>query len=187
MHTVAEQPNDIRDILQSSCNSCPGLSLIMARALNNIPFPTIDRPFGIEIWHFFDATYTKVMGFPPTKFVFVPGITPLSTLTACGTMLATYYVTIFAGREFMKKREPFKLNGLFMIHNLYLTVISGTLLALFVEQLIPTLWSNGIFYAICDHRGGWTAPLVTLYYVNLNQGSPTSHNSTNSDLAQLSD
>ena len=80
-------------------------------------------------------------------------------------MLITYYVTVFAGREFMKHREPFKLNGLFMVHNLTLTIISGVLLALFTEQLVPTIARYGVFYAICDHRGGWTAPLVTLYYV----------------------
>lgn len=89
----------------------------------------------------------------------------MSTLKATATTLITYYVTVFTGRELMKKREPFKLNGLFMVHNLILTTISGSLLALFVEQLLPTVWKNGIFYAICDHRGGWTPPLVTLYYV----------------------
>lgn len=66
----------------------------------------------------------------------------------------------------MKNREPFKLNGLFMVHNLALTIISGVLLALFAEQLVPTVVRNGVFYAICDHRGGWTGPLVTLYYVH---------------------
>ena len=58
-----------------------------------------------------------------------------------------------------------QLNGLFMIHNLYLTLVSGTLLALFIEQLVPTIWKHGLFYAICDHSGGWTPQLVILYYV----------------------
>ncbi len=53
-----------------------------------------------------------------------------------------------------------------MVHNLYLTIISGTLLALFIEQLLPTVWRNGIFYAICNHRGGSTDRLVVLYYVS---------------------
>jgi hypothetical protein len=39
------------------------------------------------------------------------------------------------------------------------------LLALFVEQLVPTVYNHGIFYAICDVKGGWTPPLVILYYV----------------------
>lgn len=90
----------------------------------------------------------------------------MSTFPATAGLLLTYYITVFAGREFMKNRAPLNLNGLFMVHNLYLTIISGTLLALFIEQLLPTLWRNGIFYAICNHGGGWTDRLVVLYYVS---------------------
>ena len=82
----------------------------------------------------------------------------------------------------MKNREPFKLNGLFMVHNLLLTAISGTLLALFTEQLVPTVWRNGIFYAICDHRGGWTTPLVILYYVRT---PPSSDDKSQANFLQL--
>ena len=138
-----------------------------------IALPTLDRPFGIELWPLFSKAYSAVAGFPPEKFVFVPQVTPLSTIQSCAAMLITYYVTIFAGRELMKSREPFNLNGLFMVHNLYLTVISGVLLALFIEQLLPTVVRNGVFYAICDYRGGWTAPLVTLYYVGPLSASPS--------------
>lgn len=136
-----------------------------SNSLDSLPLPTLDRPFIVELWPQFDKLYSRVVGQPAKNFVYVPGATPLSTLTATATMLITYYVTVFAGREFMKKRKPFKLNSLFMLHNLALTIISGTLLALFTEQLVPTVARNGVFYAICDHRGGWTAPLVTLYYV----------------------
>ena len=141
-------------------------------SLGSVPRPTLDRPFGIELWPIFDKVYSSVMGYSATKFVFEPGQTPLSTLKACATMLITYYVTVFAGREFMKNREPFKLNGIFMVHNLLLTTISGILLALFIEQLLPTVWRNGIFYAICSHRGGWTPPLVILYYVRIPAAAP---------------
>jgi len=65
----------------------------------------------------------------------------------------------------MRNRPAFKLSVPFIIHNFYLTVISAVLLALFVEQLIPTLYRHGLFFAICDVKGGWTPPLVTLYYV----------------------
>ncbi|MCJ1278985.1 hypothetical protein MMC21_006806 [Puttea exsequens] len=135
-------------------------------ALKTIPRPTLDRPFAIELWPLFDKAFKTVMRYSTNKFVFIPGETPLSTLTATSTMLITYYVTVFAGREFMKKREPFKLNSMFMTHNLLLTMISATLLALFVEQLLPTVWRYGVFYAICNHGGGWTPPLVLLYYLN---------------------
>lgn len=68
----------------------------------------------------------------------------------------------------MRNREPFKLKSLFLIHNFYLTAISAILLALFVEQLLPIVVRKGVFHAICDHEGGWTQPLITLYYVYLN-------------------
>ncbi|KAL2001493.1 hypothetical protein VTN02DRAFT_1675 [Thermoascus thermophilus] len=135
-------------------------------ALKNIPLPTIDRPFGIELWPIFDKAFTSVVGYSPTQFQFVEGVTPMSTFKETAAALVTYYIIIFGGREVMKNFPALKLNGLFMIHNFYLTVISAILLALFIEQLLPTLWRHGIFYAICNHNGGWTQPLVVLYYLN---------------------
>lgn len=82
-----------------------------------------------------------------------------------GLTIVAYYVVILGGRELMRKRPAFKLNTLFMIHNFYLTAISAILLALFVEQLVPTIYKNGLFFAICERDGGWTPSLVTLYYV----------------------
>ena len=90
----------------------------------------------------------------------------MSTLGETATALITYYVVIFGGRELMKMREAFTMNALFMIHNLYLTAISFVLLVLFIEQLLPTIVRNGVFFAICDHKGGWTKELVVLYYVS---------------------
>jgi len=66
----------------------------------------------------------------------------------------------------MRNRPAFKLNAIFMVHNFYLTAISAILLALFIEQLVPTVYNHGIFYAICDKNGGWTDELVILYYLN---------------------
>lgn len=133
--------------------------------LNSIPKPTIDRPFGIELWPIFDKVYTQITGSSTADFEFVQDVTPMSTLKETATALITYYVVIFGGREIMRNRPAFKLNGLFMLHNLFLTIFSGILLVLFIEQLLPTLWRHGVFYAICDHQGGWTKPLVLLYYV----------------------
>ena len=141
-------------------------------ALKSVPFPipSVDRPFGVELWPIFDKLYSSVRGYSPQDFNFAPGKTPMSTFKATATVLIAYYIIIFGGREIMRKRPAYKLNALFMTHNLYLTIISGGLLALFIEQLVPTVWRNGVFYAICDHRGGWTRPLVTLYYVRALNG-----------------
>ena len=89
----------------------------------------------------------------------------MSTFKETAGILVAYYAIILGGRELMKNRPAYKLNGLFMIHNLYLTIISAVLLALFIEQLLPTVWRHGLFYAICDQNGGWTDKLVILYYV----------------------
>jgi GNS1/SUR4 family len=139
--------------------------------LTQIPLPTIDRPFGIHLWPIFDKAFSAVVGCSPEEFRFVEGSTPLSTFKETAAVLISYYVIVFGGREIMKHFPAQKLNGLFMIHNLYLTVISGILLSLFIEQLVPTLWRNGLFFAICNHDGGWTKQLVVLYYVRLTRSS----------------
>lgn len=138
----------------------------MAEFLQKVPLPTIDRPFGVELWPIFDKAFELVKGYPASEFKFEEGVTVLSTFKETAAVLVTYYVVIFGGREIMKSMPAFKLNTLFMLHNLILTIISGVLLVLFLEQLIPTLWRHGVFYAICDHNGGWTQPLIVLYYVS---------------------
>ena len=132
---------------------------------DSIPFPTLDRPFGVHLWASFNALFEVAIGFPADDFRFVAGETPLSTLKQTSIFILMYYTVILAGRELMRNREPFKLKYLFLIHNFYLTTISAILLALFIEQLLPTVVRGGILHAICDHDAGWTPPLVTLYYV----------------------
>jgi fatty acid elongase 3 len=129
--------------------------------------PTLDRPFGLALWPIFDKAYSAIHGYAPQDFRFVQGKTVFSTFGVTAGTLISYYIIIFGGREFMRNREPMKLNGLFKIHNFYLTAISGILLALFLEQLIPEVTRNGVFHAICAHEGGWTDKLVILYYVSL--------------------
>lgn len=131
----------------------------------NVGVPTLDRPFGLELWPIFEKAYELTMGYKPQDFRFVPGETYISTLKTCTTILLSYYIIIFGGREIMRNREPLQLSFLFKVHNFYLTAISGILLALFAEQIIPTLARHGLFFAICDHAGGWTDKMVILYYV----------------------
>ncbi|KAH8654105.1 GNS1/SUR4 family-domain-containing protein [Tricladium varicosporioides] len=137
-----------------------------ADILKTLPLPSIERPFGIKLWPLFDKAFTAVMGYHPQDFDFQPRVTPMSTMKETAITIFLYYVVIFGGRELMRNRPAFKLNLPFMIHNFYLTSISGILLALFIEQLVPTVYKHGLFYAICDVKGGWTPPLVILYYLN---------------------
>jgi fatty acid elongase 3 len=145
------------------------MSPLAATTYSSIEFgvPTLDRPFGLSLWPLFERAFTPIMGYKPQDFRFKSGETPMSTFTVTATALISYYIIVFGGREIMRGREARKLNGLFMIHNFYLTAISGVLLVLFLEQLIPTVVRNGVFYGICNHAGGWTDKLVILYYVSI--------------------
>ncbi|KAL1974952.1 hypothetical protein VTN31DRAFT_5156 [Thermomyces dupontii] len=138
----------------------------MALDLRNLPLPSFDRPFGIQLWPHFSKVFELVAGYPAEEFRFVEGKTPMSTLRETLAALAAYYIIILGGREVMKNFEAMKLRTLFMLHNLILTIFSGVLLVLFLEQVIPTIYHHGLFYAICEYDGGWTQPLVVLYYLN---------------------
>lgn len=127
--------------------------------------PAVIRPISLSPWANFNKLWTAVKGYPAEEFEFVAGKTPMSTMTETITMIVLYLVVIFGGREFMRNRQPYKLNGLFMAHNFILTAVSGSLLVLFAEQLIPSIWKHGLYDNICA-APGWTQPLVVLYYVN---------------------
>ena len=135
--------------------------------------PAVIGPVSLSPWANFNNAWTAVMGYPAEEFKFVPGKTPMSTLKETITMIVVYLVVIFGGREFMRNREPLKLNALFMAHNFMLTAISAALLVLFAEQLIPTLWRHGLYENICG-ADGRTQPLVVLYYVRFSLCNPDS-------------
>ena len=54
---------------------------------------------------------------------------------------------------------------LFQLHNFLLTLVSGALLALMVEQLFPIIYNHGVLYAVCN-QDAWTQQLELLYYLN---------------------
>ncbi|AET41428.1 elongation of very long chain fatty acids protein Ecym_8137 [Eremothecium cymbalariae DBVPG len=130
--------------------------------------PCVDRPFfNIYLWDYFNRWTTLITKgrYVPNEFYFVPGELPLSDIKHVIAAIATYYVVIFGGRAVLKNSEPFKLNFLFQLHNLFLTCASLLLLVLMIEQIIPIIVNHGLFYAMCN-IGTWTQPLVTLYYMN---------------------
>ncbi|KAF0322458.1 fatty acid elongase [Colletotrichum asianum] len=116
-------------------------------------------------WKVFDKVFASIAGYPASEFEYAYGSTPLSTLTETLAIITLYLVIIFGGREVMRERRPLELNGLFKIHNLFLSVLSAALLLLIVEQIVPQLWRDGLYHNICTYAGA-SQPLVTLYYVN---------------------
>ncbi|KAF4122935.1 fatty acid elongase 3 [Geosmithia morbida] len=131
----------------------------------SFPLPSRERQTPFSLWAAFDKAWFALKGYHADEFRFVAGETPISTLWETAAIIFCYLIIIFGGRELMRSRKPFQFNTLFKIHNFVLTVISGALLALFVEQLAPTLWRDGFYENICG-ADGWTDPLVTLYYLN---------------------
>ncbi|KAK0635773.1 GNS1/SUR4 family-domain-containing protein [Bombardia bombarda] len=129
------------------------------------PLIAVTAPL-LSPWNLLDAVWTPLAGYPAADFSFKQRITPLSTLNESVVFITLYYAMIVGGREMMRHRKPFKLHTLSLIHNLTLSLGSGFLLALFIEQLVPTLRDRGVLHAICHVDGGWTQPLVLLYYLN---------------------
>ena len=86
---------------------------------------------------------------------YVQGKTPLSTTPSVVAALVTYLVVVFGLRFIMQSQDPLKLRFLFQLHNLILSVGSGVLLVLMVEEVAPIVWKNGLFYAICNENA-WT-------------------------------
>ncbi|OKL63161.1 putative elongation of fatty acids protein 1 [Talaromyces atroroseus] len=131
-----------------------------ATAIDSVYGPALLKP-----WSIFNQAWTAIKGYPANDFQFVQGKTPMSTFKETGVMIAFYYLTIYTGWRWMKNREPYKLSTLFKIHNFVLTAVSGGLLVLFLEQLVPSLWNHGLYNCICS-KPGWTDQLVVLYYLN---------------------
>lgn len=119
------------------------------------------------LWSLFDASWTALTGSPTSNFAFTPSTAPFATLKSTVSMMAVYYVAIFGGRELMRNRPAFQLKTPFMLHNFFLTALSGGLLVLFLEQIVPTLWKRGVYDSVCEADAGWTQPLNLLYYVSL--------------------
>ncbi|PPQ64265.1 hypothetical protein CVT24_008403 [Panaeolus cyanescens] len=93
----------------------------------------------------------------------VTGESPLSTDQVVISALVTYLVVIFSIQWFMKDKQPLKLTALFQIHNVILSSGSALLLALMLEEIVPKIWNNGLYSALCSEKS-WT-PRMELYYM----------------------
>ena len=104
---------------------------------------------------------------PVHLLAWIPGKSPISTLPSLVAAVVTYLAVIFGGRALMKNRAPLttSIKLPFLVHNLALTFGSGLLLALMLEEIVPIVRRNGIFYGICG-EGAWTMKLETYYMIN---------------------
>lgn len=98
---------------------------------------------------------------------FQEGKTPFSTPTQVFGIGALYLATIFGGREIMQrfKIPPQQLKGPFLLHNIALSLGSGILLALMLEEILPIWYHNGFYAAICA-ESSWTTRMEFFYIIN---------------------
>jgi len=98
---------------------------------------------------------------------FQEGRTPFSTPLQVFGVGALYLATIFGGREIMQrfKIPPQQLKGPFLFHNIALSLGSGLLLALMLEEIVPIWYHNGFYAAICA-TSSWTERMEFFYIIN---------------------
>lgn len=107
----------------------------------------------------------SLFGASHRDFKFEPGVTFLSTWQQVLIGAAIYLTIVLGGRELMRNREPLKLKWLFVIHNVILVAVSGLLLSLMLEILVPMLWQRGLRWSVCE-PGAYDLRLVPFYYAN---------------------
>ncbi|RKP10638.1 fatty acid elongase [Thamnocephalis sphaerospora] len=126
---------------------------------------SLDRPFGFNLDAGFAYAYQLLFGQHPDQFRFVQGKTWLSTNMAVTATCLIYLAVIFGGQALMRNRAPIAFPILSKVHNLILSVGSGVLLLLFIEQLLGPILRKGPFWAVCADEA-WTQRLELLYYIN---------------------
>ncbi|CAI5756551.1 unnamed protein product [Candida verbasci] len=135
--------------------------------LFQLQYPSIERPFGLYLWPIFNYIFEQVIGYPANDFQFIYHKTFLANGYHAILIIISYYIVIFGGRFLINtfRLPALKLNFLFQLHNIILTLLSLSLLLLCIEQLVPIVYNHGIYYAIC-HKDAFNQKLVTLYYLN---------------------
>lgn len=111
------------------------------------------------------SALSSLFGWSHREFKFEPGVTFLSTWQQVVIGAAIYLTIVLGGRELMKNRQPFVLKWIFVLHNVILVAVSGILLGLMLEILVPMLSQHGLRWSVCE-PGAYDSRLVPFYYAN---------------------
>lgn len=81
----------------------------------------------------------------PNDFVWVPGVTPLSSYMESAAITTAYLFVIYSIKLFMRRREAFDLSGIAAVHNFALSAFSLLVFAGCVYSLAAFLRAGGSF------------------------------------------
>lgn len=91
---------------------------------------------------------------------------PFSNSLTLILVVLGYVGSIFSLQVYMKKRERIDMNMIFIIHNVFLSVLSLVLFILMLEELLPKFMTHGLVWTMCN-RNAYTPSLQWLYYFNM--------------------
>ena len=103
-----------------------------------------------------------------TDFHFVVDETPLSSWYTVGAVIAVYLLLIQLTQRLVAWRgKPFKLNGLFFVHNAFLSLGSRALLVPLVYDVASLMHRYGVWAVFCDDADRFDSGRhYWYYYVN---------------------
>jgi fatty acid elongase 3 len=91
---------------------------------------------------------------------------PLTSLPTVITVITSYLSLLYVLQSLMKAYKPQRMEKLFILHNSLLSFASAILLLAITPIIAKHLYTEGLFFSICDRFMAYNPRLNFFYYVN---------------------